>query len=138
VRLKAQLLAEFLKERTLNSQPKILTLSEPLMVGVDMRLVLELNYLAVILAPQRMGVQTLLMLSSKDRNVGVMIRSGNLLSKKLLYPKLVVVNHRLWTLYDNPVTLISDDTVRSIRLHIAFRLALITRLALAYSPVTGD
>jgi len=67
-----------------------------------------------------------------------MIRSGNLLSNKLLYPKLVVVNHRLGALYNNPVTLVTDDTARSIVSHFTFRLVVVTGLAPAYFPVTGE
>jgi hypothetical protein len=122
MRLQSQLLSEFLKERTLDSQPKILAQKEPHIVGKDMRLVCELYYLTLILAPQRVGVQALLMLTSKHGDVSVMVRSGNLLSDKLLHPKLVVVHYILRTLNHNPVTLVSDDTLRSIELHLPFRV----------------
>jgi hypothetical protein len=78
-------------------------------------------------------------LSSQNSDVRLVIGSGNLLSNKLLYPKLVVVNHVPWTLYNNPITLVTDDAFGGIEFvfHVSFMLVLVTRLALAYSAVTG-
>ena len=78
------------------------------------------------------------MLSSKNSDMRLVIGGRNLLTKKLLHPKLVIVNHSIRSLDYYPFAFVANSAFGSVYLvHRALSLVLVTRLALAYSAVTG-
>ena len=90
---------------------------------MNLGVVFELDLLALILTPQWVLTQTLLVLTSQHSDVRLVIRGRDFLPQKLLDPPLVIVDDTERCLNNNPVTLVTDDTLRKIKLLVHFVLS---------------